>query len=126
MNDLTITAGEPWRKVIIVKDGQNVWSSLDTLEVLSQLRVGETSDSRLISNLHSFMTTNLQGNDIVITWTMTGAQTRALYEQHWGNNKTGYFSIHLSDVGVTDARALDIPTMRLKARDITTLLSGVV
>jgi hypothetical protein len=125
MPTLVITAGRPWSRVIAVKDAKTTWSTLSSFEIRAQLRSIPSSKGSLISNLHTFMTKSYTDNDIIITWKMTGQQTRDLYAQRWGNNKTGYVDIVISDVGSVDSRSLVIPTLQIMCVDTPTSATGV-
>jgi hypothetical protein len=123
-NDLTMTSGRPLSQIIRVVDAKLIWPTLVELEVRAQLRTGKTSNDALIANLHDYMTWDFDDDDLVITWTMTGEQTRDLYALTWGELKRGYFNVIVSDTGTEDARALVVPTVTLKAVSTTTAASG--
>lgn len=125
MTVLTIVAGSPWHYDIVIKDGKNIWATLAAFEVRAQLRATVSTSGYLISNLHDFMVKDYNDNDIVIDWSMTGAQTRALYALRWGRNKTGYVNIVISDPGEDDAHALVFPPFQMVCKDTTTTGSGV-
>lgn len=63
-------------------------------------------------------------DDIVVTWSMTGAQTRELYALEWGSSKIGYANLVFSDVGPTDARAASSPLWEIRAIDAPTTAEG--
>lgn len=98
--NFTMQAGVPFSRVIRVVDGKNIWATENTYEIRAQLRKTQHEDSELIAELHPFMSRAYDLNDIVITWTMTGADVRTL--------RRGNYDIVLSDVGVTDAKAVRI------------------
>lgn len=125
MHQLELIAGKPFARVILFKDGKDTWPTLAEFEVRCQLRFNEATSSKLIANLHPFMTPSFQDDDIRVDWSMTGKQTRTLYDAVWGHNKTGYFNIIVSDTGATDERAWVVPTIEMRGIDITTRASGV-
>lgn len=102
MNDvnLKITAGLPYARRIRIKDGKNVWPSLDDLEVRSEVRVGVSSTSKLKATLRPFITPSFDLNDLILDLQMTGNATRSLLG--------GYYDIVVSDVGPTDTRAIKV------------------
>jgi len=123
-DDLTITAGRPFRRLIHVPEARKLWTDVAELEVRAQMRAGKTTEAELIYNLHTFMSWVLDTDDLEIEWTMTGQQTRALHETMLKFNRKGYFNIVISDKGVVDARALVVPVMLLKSVDTTTRADG--
>ena len=118
---LKITRGLPYAYRWRVKDGKNIWPTINDFEVRSQLRETKQNTSPLIMNLHDYMTTtygvDAQSNDIIIDFRMTGAETRLIEE-------TGYFDIVLSDTGVSDERAIKIGPEQIKLSDLVTLPEG--
>lgn len=125
VNDhLKMTAGRPFNQVIRIVGAKSVWPELDQLEVRAQLRTEKDSEGSLIADLHTYMTPTFDENDLLITWVMTGKQTRDLYALNWGYFKEGYFNVIVSDTGLDDARALVVPTVTLKAVDTTTSAGG--
>lgn len=125
-NELTMTSGRPLSQVIRVVDAKNIWPTVEELEVRAQLRTGKSTSDALIANLHDYMTWVFDVDDLVISWTMTGEETRDLYALTWGYFKTGYFNVIVSDIGTVDGRALVVPTVSLKAVPTTTTASGDV
>lgn len=126
---ITITAGKPLSQVIRISGAAAVWAELNDLEVRAQLRSGKSEQDSLIVNLHEYMTWEFDGDeeedeDLVITWVMTGEETRALYALKWGFFKKGYFNLIVSDIDDSDSRALVVPTVTVIAVDTTTTASG--
>ncbi len=121
---LTLISGRPFIQTVRVSGAKNVWSNIGLLEVRAQLRTGERTTDPLIANLHDFMTWAFDVNDLVITWAMTGDETRDLYVLQWGRFKKGYFNLIVSDTGIIDARALVVPTITVQAVDTTTKADG--
>jgi hypothetical protein len=100
MSDITLTvqAGEPFAQQIRIRDGQNVWASLGDFEVRAQVRQYRSTTSDLVVDLTPFLTVSLDANDILITLSLTGAETRAI--------RGGQYDVIVSDIGTTDARAV--------------------
>lgn len=97
----TITSGLPFSKVINVTlpSDRTWWTNSSQVQFLMQIREKPKRDSTLILDMSDYMTFSFVSNDLVrIFITMTGEQTRIL-------NKSGYYDIIASDVGITDARA---------------------
>lgn len=115
--DFEMHAGIPFARVIRVTDGKNVWGDLDDFEVRCQLRKGKSTTSGLILNLHDYMTVDFGGDDIVITWTMTGAEVRVF-------DANGYYDLILSDTGTTDARAIRVLDGQVHVRNTITSAAG--
>jgi hypothetical protein len=122
--NLGMTAGKPFAQSIRITDANNLWDVLETLEVRAQLRAGKSTNTELIVNLHEYMTWVFDEDDLVITWVMTGEQTREIYELKWGPFKTGYFNVIVSDTGTVDERAIVVPTITLTISDTTTMADG--
>lgn len=125
-DSITVVAGQPLNRQIRAVGVKDVWPTLDAFELRAQLRTGSGTSARLIANLHDYMTKVFDGDDLVITWTMSGAQTRTLYGKVWGLFKTGYFNIILSDPGDEDAKALIVPLVSVRGVDTTTTAEGSV
>lgn len=123
---LIITAGKPFLRVFRMPDVINIWPTIDLLEVRAQLRAGKTTTDPLISNLHDFMTWDFELNDLVITWSMSGNDTRVLYDLLLPYFKKGSFNIIVSDVGMSDVNALVVPTINVKGVDTTTTALDVL
>jgi hypothetical protein len=122
----TLTAGRPFSQSIRVKNAKNIWPTLDLLEVRAQMRSGMGESDALIANLHDYMTCAFDENDLVVTLSMTGEQTRELYNRQWGTLRRGYFNIIISDVGTVDSRAIVVPLMTLWATNTTVRTSGAL
>ena len=116
--NFSITRGLPFARSFRITDGKNVWPNLVDFEVRSQMRLTKAPTSAIVANLHDFMTADFDANDIVITWTMTGAQTYAL-------TGGGYYDILVSDAGATDERAIPISSGKIKVLDTTTKPEGI-
>lgn len=100
LTDLTIVKGLPYRRSIRVKNGTNVWPTVDDFEVRSQVRVSDDPRSTLKTDLASFITSRVEGADIVLDLAMTGAETRTIHG--------GYYDIVVSDKGSTDINAIRV------------------
>lgn len=122
---IVATSGTPFSQTIRAVGVKSIWTDLSQLEVRAQLRTGKTTSTPLIANLHDHMTWDFDVDDLVITWTMTGQETRAMFDlPTWPSAKKGFFNVVVSDVGVEDARALVVPLMIFKMGDITTKGAG--
>lgn len=123
--NLTIQAGIPFSRVFRVVDAKDVWPTLGSLEVRCQLRVGTRPSTRLLSNLHDFMDaaygTGETANDVVVTLSMTGADTAALADVM--PTSSGKADLVLSDAGAVDARAVRVP-LTVTVENTTTRLEG--
>lgn len=107
-----ITAGLPFARRIRVANGKNFWSELTDFEVRMQVRASKAYTSELLFDFTPWLVTTFDGNDIVIDWNLTGAQTRAV--------KSGYFDLVLSDVGTTDGSAIRALSGYFKVSSTTT------
>jgi len=96
---LSITGGLPYSRRFRLINGTTVWPTLGDFEVRSQMREGQTVTSALLADLRLFMTPSLDDTDIIISLSMTGAETRAL-------PKAGFYDIVISDIGTDDAQAV--------------------
>lgn len=110
--ELAIRAGLPYARRIRVTGGKTYWPEAGSFEVRSNIRTGKTVDTALVADLTPFLSASYDGEDIVVTLSMTGAQTRSL-----GN---GYYDIVLSDRGAEDARALSILSGKVKMSGLVT------
>lgn len=99
---LELVAGEPYSARITVTDGKDVWATADLFEVRSQARRYQAETSTLIADFTPSLTKGYTANDIVITLTLTGEQTRQIA------GKSGFYDMFISDVGLTDAKAFRI------------------
>lgn len=113
--DLRIQPGVPYARTWRVVDGQNLWATLGAFEVRSEVRAAQAGGGSVLYDLGAHMTKALDGNDITVSLSLTGAQTRAL--------AGGYYDIILSDTGTTDANALRIPGGRVRLGDTVTAAS---
>lgn len=112
--NLSIKAGLPYKRRFRLVNGTAVWPALGTFELRSQLRKQATVTSDLILDFAEYMAPTIEDTDIVITLTMTGAQTRAL-------PTTGYYDIVLSDPGEDDAKAVCvIPASKITTSPLVT------
>lgn len=111
--DITITKGLPFSRVIRVESARIIWAELDDFEIRSQLRQKAAVDSPLIADLHDYMTATYEDDDIVITWSMTGADTRALTSK-------GKYDVIVSDTGSVDARAIPVLSGSISLAVLTT------
>lgn len=115
--NFTITKGLPFARVVRVTDGKNVWPQLVDFEVRSHLRAKPNTDSTLIAVLHTYMAVSFDANDILISWSMTGAQTDSLAAK-------GSYDIVISDPGGDDARAVLVLEGTITLKTITTARVG--
>lgn len=106
MPDLTMVQGVPFSRQIRVAGGTAVWSDLTQVEARAQVRRGEEVASPLVVDLTPNLTVSIDGTDIVVNISLTGAQTRLV-------PRDGFYDVILSDVGMTDARALKILSGKL-------------
>lgn len=97
-------SGLPFTMQVRLVDGKNIWPTLDSFEVRSEFRTEQDTSSRLLSDLAPFMIPTYgvddQANDIIITWSMKGDETRPF------KTVSGFFDIILSDPGVVDDRGI--------------------
>lgn len=100
--DLTIQAGEPFSITVRLVNGKTVWTNLSDFEVRSQVRQQRNEAARLLLDLTPFLSAAFSTNDILVTLSLTGAETRLLAT----TAPTGYYDMIVSDVGATDARAI--------------------
>lgn len=112
----SVKAGLPFGRRVRVTDGKNIWDNVDDFEARMQIREEESSTSHLKYDFTPHLVKSFDGNDIVIDWNLTGAQTRDL--------KFGYFDLVVSDVGATDARAIHVIHGYLSLDSITTTAQG--
>lgn len=119
--EITITRGLPFSRTIRVTGGKNIWPNLVDFEVRSHLRKKKDPTSLLILVLHDYMEksygVDTQADDIIITWTMTGAETLEITDK-------GYFDVLLSDPGADDERGLRAVMGSIKLEDLTTTTEG--
>jgi hypothetical protein len=118
--NFTIRAGLPFASRFRVVNGANVWAALDQVEVRCQLREGKTQASPIVANLHDYMTLAYDGLDIVVSLDMSGSDTRAL------PLGKAYYDVILSDIGVTDARAVLIAAGSVTTRETITASQGAL
>ena len=115
--NFSITRGLPFARSFRIVDGKNVWPTLPDFEVRSQLRTTKAPTSTIIENLHDFMEASYDVDDILIAWSMTGAETLTLASG-------GYYDIVVSDAGASDERAISISSGKIKVSDTTTKPEG--
>lgn len=115
--NLVITAGLPYSRRIRIKDGKNVWTSLDDFEIRSQVRAGPTQRAKLKASLESFFTPSYDGNDIVLDFSMTGSATSSLSK--------GYYDVIISDKGAVDTRGIKVMGGILTVRPLVTSRTDV-
>lgn len=99
---LALQAGEPYSATITVTNGKLVWATENLFEVRAQVRKYASESAALIVDLTDNLSAVYDGDDIVITLSLTGAETRAL------TKKSGYYDVFVSDADVTDARAYKV------------------
>lgn len=111
---LHVKAGRPFTRRLRVTFpvARDYWLALTDFEVLGQIRAGDSEDTRLFNDLAEYMTPSLDGNDIVIDWSMTGEDTRTL--------SGGHYDILVSDPGTTDGRAVVVLKGRIWVEPIVT------
>lgn len=95
-----IKLGLPFTEQIRVRNGINVWATLDSFTIIFGLRETQDPNSRPIMSLTSYVTASYDGDDIVLVWSMSGVMTRAL--------RDGYYSLVLSDIGSNPSRAIEV------------------
>lgn len=113
---LNLKAGLPFSRRIVVRSGMGLWASLNLFEARMQLRELADRNSCIIADLSSYLTKSYDGEDIVINWSMTGSQTRSL--------QSGYYDLILSDVGSTDANAIQALYGYLNVDSVVTSSTG--
>lgn len=97
---LDVTGGLPYSRKFRITNGVNIWSTVEAFEVRGQVRAKDKATAALVANLTPYLSREIDGNDIVVSLSMTGAATRTM-------NK-GYYDILISDPGVEDAKALRV------------------
>jgi hypothetical protein len=102
--NIELVAGEPFSRIIRVTGAAAIWPTTDDFEVRSEARSGPAQQCRLMADLSVYLTPSIDGEDVVVTVTMTGEQTRGLCR----TAKNAYYDMFLSDVGPDDARAFKI------------------
>jgi hypothetical protein len=114
MNDveLNVTGGLPYSRRIRVTNGANIWSSVDDLEVRSQVRVSPDWRSTLKASLSSFITASIDGDDLILDLKLTGSQTRTL--------SGGHYDIVVTDKGSDDVRGIRVLKGILRLEPLTT------
>lgn len=115
--DFAMQAGIPFARSIRITDGKNVWTNLGDFEVRSQLRTGRSPSYSLIVDLGQYMTKAFDGNDIVVTWSMTGEDVRDI-------TKNGYYDLIVSDLGVEDSRAILVLAGQIRVANTVTSAAG--
>jgi hypothetical protein len=110
--DLDVIGGLPYSRRIRITDGVNTWPTLDDFEVRSEVRVSRSSSSTLRATLGIFITSSIDGNDIVLDLQMTGSDTRSLLG--------GYYDIVVSDKGDVDLRGIRVLTGQLRVDQLIT------
>ena len=93
-------AGVPYAQTIRVTGAKATWPTLDAFEVRAQVRSGRTETSPLKDDLARFITASFDDDDILLTVSLTGQDTRAF--------KDGYYDIFISDPDTVDARAIRV------------------
>lgn len=121
MVDYNLIAGESWPRgggvnTIRVKDGKDIWADINDCEARMQVRKGANVTAELVVDLTPKLNLDFDGNDILITWSLTGAETR--------QPLAGKFDCFLSDVGATDEKAIRVVTGTIKVKAATTSGSG--
>lgn len=96
--DLTFKAGIPYRRRWVLTDGTNLWADASDCEVRCQVRGGTSTSTVLKMDLTPHLSVTIEGDNVVATLLMTGADTRVA--------KGGYYDMVISDTGTTDARAV--------------------
>lgn len=110
--DLNVTGGLPYARRIRIRDGTKVWPSVDDFEVRSEVRSSNKYSSRLKFTLSPYITSSIDGSDIVLDLRMTGSETRQLYG--------GFYDMIVSDKGGADVRAIRILKGRLLVEHLVT------
>lgn len=109
---LDITAGLPYNRRIRVKDAAVTWPTVEDFEVRSDVRVGPSSNSTLKAVLTPYISTSVDGQDLVLDLNLSGTETRAL--------SGGYYDIVVSDPGETDNRAIVVLGGKLTIKPLVT------
>jgi hypothetical protein len=95
--------GEAYSMVVTITDGKNRWATLGACEARMQVRVNRAEAAALVDDLTARLTTAYGTgggvNDLIVTLTLTGAQTRAL-------TGPGVYDLFVSDTGTTDAQSI--------------------
>lgn len=107
-----VVAGLPFIRRVRITAGKNIWMTLSDFEARMHIRVAEDPRSTLKFDFTPHLRKSFDVNDIVIEWNLSGAQTREL--------KFGYFDLVVSDVGITDVRAIQVLHGYLHIRSTTT------
>jgi hypothetical protein len=97
---LDVKAGLPFSRRVRIVNGKHIWAELEDFEARMHIRVSEDSGSRLKYDFTPHLVTSFDNDDIIISWYLTGAQTRLL--------KIGYYDLIISDPGNTDAKAIQV------------------
>ena len=111
--ELAMTAGLPYRRRIRVTGATSMWPTLDDFEVRSQIRAGRDVNSQFLHDLGQYITPSIEGDDIILTLELTGAQTRLLPVK-------GNYDVIISDPGVDDAKALPALSGKIKVGQLIT------
>lgn len=110
--DLIMTAGLPYSRRIRVTGATSIWSNLADFEVRSQIRVERSASSTLKANLTPFLSAEIEDDDIVVTLTLSGRDTRVI--------PSGFYDMIISDVGSEDVRAISVLSGQIKKRVLIT------
>lgn len=114
--DFKVKAGLPFSRSVRLVDGKNVWPTLDDFEVRMHIRVAESSTSNLVYDFTPHLESVYEGNDIVISWSLSGSDTRSL--------RSGFYDLVISDPGAEDQRAISLAAGKISLSSLVTSGSG--
>ena len=115
--NFVVTAGLPFSRQVRITNGKSLWATEELFEARMQIRDGEDVSTALRYDFTPHLQKSYDGEDILVRWDLTGAQTRAL--------KSGFYDLIVSDVGPEDAKALP-PLLygRFKVETLVTSAEG--
>lgn len=95
-----VKAGLPFARQIRITNGKNIWATLEAFEARMHIREERDVTSSLKYDFSPHIIKSFDVDDIVLAWSLTGAQTREL--------SSGYFNLLVSDIGSVDDRAIQV------------------
>lgn len=110
--DLELVAGLPYARRFRVTGAASIWPTVESFEIRSHIREGRNENTPLVGRLDLFLTSTIEGQDVVVDLTLTGEQTRSIVK--------GFYDIIISDPGTEDARALSISSGKVKVSYLRT------
>lgn len=118
-------AGIPWDRQVQITDGKDRWATLGAFEARMQIRDGVSSTSALRYDMTPHLVkafgTGGTANDIFISWSLSGAETRVLRAAC--GDKERFYDLLVSDPGVTDEEALYVLHGRIRVNSTVTAAS---